>query len=101
MTISSGNETPPSWRPRHILGEDPEDRHPCLSAASTPPGTDAGPEPVPGRVPDTRDKETATPLPPSRLVPVRNSPAVALPAAIMPRLQPHNSDGMRLGFRLW
>src|SRR3954451_2680608 len=42
--------------------------YPCLSAVSTPPGVDAGPEPVPGLVPGARHDVAATTVPPARYV---------------------------------
>src|SRR4051794_1979657 len=42
--------------------------HPRLSLASTPPGGDAGPEPVPGLVPGARHDLMAATVPPARYV---------------------------------
>src|SRR5690242_10290891 len=50
--------------------------HPRLSAVYTPPGVDAGPEPVPGLVPGTRHDEVATIA--TILTPMRRSTPIGI-----------------------
>src|SRR4051794_9028408 len=56
---------PSSWWAKHVPGEGRGAHHPRLSAGSTPPGLDAGPEPVPGLVPGARHDAAATTVPPA------------------------------------
>src|SRR3954462_14858951 len=59
---------PSSWWAKHVPGEGRGAHHPRLSLVSTPPGVDAGPEPVPGLVPGARHDVAATTVPPARYV---------------------------------
>src|SRR4051794_41331344 len=59
---------PASWWAKHIAGEGRGAHHPRLSLVSTPPGVDAGPEPVPGLVPGARHDVAATTVLPANYV---------------------------------